>query len=661
MPKVMSATCEDVFHTTSDDPGATGTASTERARFVCVSPDSSPVEKLPRGRFFRRKFRRNQRSARRAAFQKDSFLNVRDWYPNHFPVHFDGSASVRLHLYPSEPLILVGLKTGVEYASITSNIVVQSEGLPQHSGKDIWEIYSKTTQRGAFVAPVLIYKVDPAASYRPTRKSEKYQIGLQFDRWFEFKGDSIPYLTASWLHGKGFDVNEGASIESWSAEVVPHKVYGAYSKDLEVRSWLDQVENLRKKGRIWYDLPDLGDNPLNSLKYLRAWKYSKGTSCTSGDIEFKEETPRAPPVSPEPTWGCAGEWPEVDDRLAGKGKTVEESTQVSDGLEEVVVESEVESEREEPSIEGAVVNCEEAQATAERVRDFVRQVEKSVEYSLSQSALRKEVPDLARRCREPLVTSGNRDRLLGVADNPIDEPVTDNPIDEPVKSNPEEEPIDYTELEARCEAELTRVATEYPPQPYQRLITLLEGQIERFVEAQIKEKSEGQTEEGEKSPSTRSAIEFEEFLDGLSKADDSGCVFDEQSISLESLVQNDLQAKINAEANFIESKAEKSEAVENIESEVEKSEAEEDTPAQQAEPLGAARAREDRNIYSSSEPDEEPGSVSSWDGWDPSFLDYRSMTLEFVRIHKALEALQTRTWKFICIQRRLQKAALRQE
>ena len=136
--------------------------------------------------FNKRQSRTRKHSKKRKKFSStsgqvfDTASNSARWYPTHFPVYFSNRSWLKLHLYPSEPLAIVGVKSGVAYAYINSNIVIHSEGLPEHSNKDIWEIYSKTTERGIPQQnpAALVYKVDPVADYVPVENPEKFRLGL---------------------------------------------------------------------------------------------------------------------------------------------------------------------------------------------------------------------------------------------------------------------------------------------------------------------------------------------------------------------------------------------------------------------------------------------------------------------------------------------------
>ena len=220
-------------------------------------------------------------------------LNLPGWYPDCFPIHFTDSSWVRLHLFPSEPLLLVGLNSRVVYANVNSNVVLQSEGLPEYSEVDIWEIFTKTSKTGTNreYPPSLVFKVDPEAEYIPLAHRERFRLGLPFDRWLYLHGDCLKETHCSFRSRWGIDPNKGRPASQWSGNHRPIEIFGSTPKDLQSKVWLERHAENRHKGRFWFRVPNFRDS-ISLGNSIAADSDSDLASLTSSKLNASSQTER---------------------------------------------------------------------------------------------------------------------------------------------------------------------------------------------------------------------------------------------------------------------------------------------------------------------------------------------------------------------------------
>ena len=185
--------------------------------------------------------------------RQDTTTNSNEWLPLHFPIHFSGFSFLKLHLFPSEPLILTGLHSKALYACIDTNIVIQTESEINIQEKDSWEIYSKTNKRGVKETDtsILAYKIDPTANINKEFNQRDFTIGLGYDRWYRFEEPVLKACMIDWCSSYANARYVGITSGD-KASPTPTKVIGAESKELEVSSWLNRRCNDKGKGRLGF-------------------------------------------------------------------------------------------------------------------------------------------------------------------------------------------------------------------------------------------------------------------------------------------------------------------------------------------------------------------------------------------------------------------------
>lgn len=257
-------------------------------------------------------FGRGGRGQHHTFRHSDDIYNCKYWLPSNFPVFFNGDSWLKLHLYPSEPLTITGLDSGVVYCHIRENCVVHSSGLASESHKDIWEIFSGTTTRGISVPTEesLIFKVDPTAKYKPHPSPEPYRIGLEFDRWFQFLNDDDDKESFPWNNLFGKAENKRAHLRQWTGEISPLRVFGADNKDRVVREWLLKFIG-KSRGPPCYSLGHLLVEGRKKEPSLRSFHSEEDCSCLDLKESKNQEKPSGGSVQiPVITWGLADDWSE---------------------------------------------------------------------------------------------------------------------------------------------------------------------------------------------------------------------------------------------------------------------------------------------------------------------------------------------------------------
>lgn len=256
-------------------------------------------------------------------YQQGNFQQRRGsgyWVPDNFPVFLHGHCFVRLHLFPSEPLVLKGLNSGAVYCHIRENVVIQSEGVPTDSKKDIWEIYSGTTTQGIDIPNevAIIFKADPTARYRPHPRPEPCGLGLEFDRWFLLLNDCDVDESFQWNNPQGTALNVGVHRKEWDGEVPPIRIFGSHARDRIVKDWLKKIIVRGKRGKPRYSVkrflkegrPEYED--IHSVRSFHTEEDCSWLDLVGGEQDLQDIFDIVSGPLPEPNWDVASNWSDFE-------------------------------------------------------------------------------------------------------------------------------------------------------------------------------------------------------------------------------------------------------------------------------------------------------------------------------------------------------------